>query len=77
MILTISCNRSLEDAQRFVGAFAAEGMFTVRFINQDKKQGEKFQAMTAEELSKQLPDLLRKSHEEQKHLFVRPKAVQH
>ena len=71
MILTISCNRSLEDAQRFVGAFAAEGKFTVRFITQDRKHGEKFQAMTAEELSKKLPDLPRKSHEEQKHLFVR------
>ena len=48
----------LEDASKFVRAFGDHATFTVRFISQDKKSGEKLQCMNTEDLVGQLPALL-------------------
>ena len=63
---------SVEDTKKFVQAFGTQATFTVRFVSQDKKHGERFQSMSAEDLSNKLPNLMRRSYEERKHFFVRP-----
>ena len=63
------------DALQFARAFGQQASFTVRFVSQDKKNGEKLRSMSAEELTSQAPDLIRKSHEEKKHLFLRPHSL--
>ena len=62
----------VEEARQFVRAFGPTALFTVRFVSKDKKAGEKLQTMSTDDFVKQLPELIRKSHTEQKHLFVRP-----
>ena len=36
----------VEDAKRFVQAFGTQAIFTVRFVSQDKKHGERFRSMS-------------------------------
>ena len=41
------------DALQFARAFGQQASFTVRFVSQDKKNGEKLRSMSAEELTSQ------------------------